>query len=255
MNTDISDFLNAWEYDSKNTIRKIKTEDGRELLQVRKPLGIEQYELDGRPDGKKPFGKEFVLTEYLDRLQRHLKLPGDEGFSISKDDYALLHEEAIFIYNRYLILFQIGDYERTVRDTEHNLKVCEFLESYYSDKEDGSRLLQYKPYILRMNAVSRSLICMKQHMNELARSILEDALNEIQNMQEINNMTFQFEKMRSLNYIKAMLDEISDNKKITMVDSLKMELDNAIKIENYEKAAELRDQIRRLAKNSEAATE
>jgi len=42
--------------------------DGRPIMQVRTPLGIEQYELDGRPDGRHPHDMESVLDFQHARL-------------------------------------------------------------------------------------------------------------------------------------------------------------------------------------------
>ena len=69
MSADITDILREWEYDSDNQIRIVQAEDGRQVLQVRQPMGIEQYELDGRPDGKRPFGKDTALEEFQARLE------------------------------------------------------------------------------------------------------------------------------------------------------------------------------------------
>ena len=41
MNEDISKILSDWEFDSENQVRIIKADDGRDVLQVRQPLGIE----------------------------------------------------------------------------------------------------------------------------------------------------------------------------------------------------------------------
>ena len=109
-------------------------------------------------------------------------------------------------------------------------------------------LLQYKPYILRINAVARAMLAIKQQMTMLGKEIIEDAITEIKNLPEINNMTFQFEKIRSLNYLKVTLSQLDETKTITMLDQLKLELEDAVKIENYEKAAEIRDRIQELTK-------
>ncbi len=250
MNQDISQLLKEWPYNPSSNIRLIKINDETEVLQVRKPLGIEQYELTGRPDGKRPFGKESVLEHFEDELVRHRRTSGgDKGFSLSHEDFLTLQEEALLNYYRYVILFQIGDMERTVRDTEQNLKICELVENYCAAPEDRDQVLQYKPYILRINAVSRAMIAMKQGLTTLSKEIVEAAMSEIKTMPEINNITFQFEKMRSLNYLKVTLTELDNNKTASQLDQLKLELEDAVKIENYEKAAEIRDKIQEMTKN------
>ena len=43
---DVRRLLENWPYDPDKNIRVLRGRDGRELLQVRLPLGLEQYELD-----------------------------------------------------------------------------------------------------------------------------------------------------------------------------------------------------------------
>ncbi len=250
MNQDISKLMQDWPYNPSSNIRIIKINDETEVLQVRKPLGIEQYELDGRPDGTRPQGKDSIIEYYEEKLVRHRKSQGsDQGFEVKHEDFLLLQEEALYNYYRYVILFQIGDMDRTIRDTELNLKICDFVDSYCKNTEDRDQLLQYKPYIIRINAVARAMIAMKQGMTTLSREIVEAAVTEIRNLTEINNITFQFEKVRSLNYLKVTLSELDTDKSFTRLEALKLELEDAVKIENYEKAAEIRDRIQELTKN------
>ncbi len=246
MSRDITDILREWEYEPGNQIRIIQADDGREVLQVRQPLGIEQYELDGRPDGKRPFGKRSVLDEYLRRLDNYVETHGgDEGFVITHDDFLLLQSEAIIYYFRYLVLFQIGDFVRTARDTEHNLKICDLVEDFSDNEEDKREMLQYRPYIVRMNAMARAMISLGSGMKSAAKDILESAIESIESMPEIDTPAFQFEKVRSVNYLKSALRQMSEEKESPIAE-LKRELERAVEEENYEKAAELRDRIKEL---------
>jgi len=251
MDIDISPILNAWEYNPEKNVRIIKIGKRKEVLQVRKPLGIEQYEMDGRPDGKKPFAKDSVLTEYLERLKKYKsKNKTDKGFIINHDNFLVLYQEGLLFYYRYLILFQVGDFKRTVRDTEHNLKICTLIKKYCQNIEDQIQQLQYRPYIIRINAIANAMLSVKQNMHIIAKEIIDSAINEIRNLDEIKNMTFQFEKIRSLNYLKVTLTQITD-KQLSKIDKLKLELEDAVKIENYEKAAEIRDKINELVNEPE----
>lgn len=127
---DLSDFFRSWKYDSDNQVRIIKADDGRDVLQIRQPLGVEQYELDGRPDGQTPEGHSSWLELFQERLERHIEENGSEaGFALSHDDFLLLQNEGLLNYYRYLVLFQIGDFERTARDTGQNLALCELVRS------------------------------------------------------------------------------------------------------------------------------
>ena len=248
MKVDITGLLREWEYDPDNYIRVLKLQDGREVLQVRQPLGIEQYELNGRPDGKKPFEKESVLKEYLDRLEYHkLLFSTDDNFELNFEDFILLQDEGMLYYARYLLLYQIGDFHKTVKDTEHNLLICDLVEKYLHDEEVKNELLQYKPYILKINAISWAMIKVRNNLASVAKDILKSAIELIRNIPDINTPTFKLEKQRSLDSLKETLMQVSEED-FAEINELEMELTRAVEKENYELAAELRDQINKLKK-------
>ena len=248
---DITKILESWEFDADNQVRIIQADDGRDVLQIRQPLGIEQYELDGRPDGKIPEGRECYLDFLQEQLQEFTRANGtDEGFQVTREQFRTLQNEGIIYYYHYLILFQIGDFERTVRDTEHNLQICELVEKYAESDEDKNEILQYRPYILRMFAIAKAMISLHRQLKAAAQEILESAIDEIENMAPIDTPAFQFERIRSLKYLRSTLKQVLEQK-MSPLDQLKKQLDSAVEEENYELAAELRDKIRTLKKEFE----
>jgi len=248
---DITDILESWEFDPDNQVRIIQANDGREVMQIRQPLGIEQYELDGRPDGKTHEGKECYLELLQEKLQEYTEANGtDEGFQVFHEQFQLLQNEGIIYYYRYLVLFQIGDFERTARDTEHNLQICDLLDKYAENEDDKKEILQYRPYILRMFAIAKAMISLHQQLKAAAKEILESAIEEIENMPNIDTPAFQFERIRSLKYLRSTLKQVLEQK-VSPLDKLRKELDAAVEEENYELAAELRDKIRTLKKEFE----
>jgi hypothetical protein len=246
MNPDITELLEEWPYDPESSVRMIAANDGRNVLQVRLPLGIEQYELDGRPDGIKPHGHPTYLDFIESRLQEFVReYRTDTGFIVSHEEFQRLHEEGTLFYYRYLLLFQVNDFERVLRDTSHNLRICALVEKYVESPEDKNTLLQYKPYILRMNALARSMLLIQRREEERAKEVLSTTIEQIRSLPEVDSPTFQFEKIRSINYLTATLKQLLGDREDTL-ERLKKELEKAVKEENYELAARLRDQIREL---------
>ena len=246
MSFDLTALLRDWPYEADDNMRIVEAQDGRNVLQVRQPLGIEQYELDGRPDGERPFNGESVVAELDVRLAKHKEAAGDdEGFELTHDDCALMQNEGILYYYRYLLLFQLNDFERVVRDTEHNLRICALLENYCTDKEDRNAVLQFKPYIIRMNAMARTMQHARGEDSGEAREILEQAIAEIQALEKIDSPAFQFERVRSVNYLRSARDQIAD-RPTDPRKKLEHELRQAVDDENYERAAQIRDRIREL---------
>lgn len=247
MSSDITRLLEEWPYDSDDNVRIVAAEDGRSVLQVRQPLGIEQYELDGRPDGMRLEAHDTVLDEIEHRLAEYELTHGsEEGFEISEDDATQLHNEGVLYYYRYLLLFQLNDFERVIRDTSHNLRICDVLERHAVEASDAEDVLQFKPYIYRMHAAASAMDHMEREESSEAREILEEAIDTIQNMEEIDTPAFQFERVRSVSFLRTALEQIEETISDPVV-RLRKELDAAIRQEDYEEAARLRDSIRELS--------
>ena len=243
MNKDIAELLREWKYDPENTTRFVDSDGGRQVLQVRMPLGIEQYELDGRPDGTEPYGRESMLDEIEFRLQKFIEEHGeDSGFVIEHEDFEEIHAEGILYYYRYLLLFQIGDYKRTTRDTEHNLRICSLVEKYCTSAEDKESLLQYKPYIIRVNALSRSMLYLGDNDKRSALAAIQTAIDEIEADESLSSMVYRFERDRSLEQLRGTIEQLSKFAKGD-VERLEAQLEEAVENEDYEKAAKLRDRI------------
>jgi len=241
----LSHILNSWPYDAKNNVRFIRNGNGSELMQIRLPLGIEQYNLNGRPDGQKPEGGNNFLEIY----QRREKATKESGeiLVLGDEDFRALREESLLYYYRYLILFQLGYYRRVVRDTDHNLKICLIVDRYYQS-DGGKELLQYRPYIHRINAVSSAMICLEENREDRAIETLKRGITDIEDLRSIDSQVFEFEKSRS---IRLLVDVIRQVRTIyTRVgkkafrESLAEELGRAIATEDYERAALIRDQLK-----------
>ncbi len=246
MSEDLTSLLTSWEYDPNETTRIINAEDGRKVLQVRLPLGIEQYELDGRPDGERPFGADSVVDHIEAEISVHVAEMGDDSaFRIDHVAAGDLQNEGVLFYYRYLLLFQLNDFERVARDTAHNLRLCSLLERYCDSDTDRNAVLQFKPYILRMNAISRAMLSIQNEIKDVAEGIVRQAIRQIEDLDDIDSPAFRFEKARSVTYLESALRQI-DKQPLNRKDELRIELEEAVDNEEYERAAQLRDQLRNL---------
>ena len=247
MRYDISEILRAWGYDRLSNTRKIKGKDGKEKIQIRLPLGIEQFEVDGRPDGKRPYGKESLLEYYRAKVEVHKKREGtDEGFALTIKDCSRLYEEGLLYYYRYVLFFQLKDYERVVRDTQRNIEYFDFVKEYATEEEDKVAVEQYRPYIIRMNVLGKGLAHLERKEYEEALTKTEEGIRTIESLPHMENATFTYEKGRSLGILRSIAKEILGKRPLSEKDELQKNLQEAIAQENYERAAQLRDRIQKL---------
>ncbi len=144
----------------------------------------------------------------------------------------------------------MSDFGRVVRDTEHNLKICEITEMYGTANNLRLSILQFRPFIIKLNSISRAMISLQKNVKELARDILEKAVVTLKSLPEINTSIFIVEKKRSITYLETALKQLGYCKSDS-VDCMTKELMAAVESEDYEKAAELRDRIKQLSKEIE----
>ena len=243
---DLRPLFDAWPFDSADDLRVVRGNDGRELLQVRTPLGIEQYEVDGRPDGQRPHEMESELEFQLARLAK-AKAAGEEaGFKIGAEDCMELFNEGVLYYYRYVRFFQLKDWPRTARDTARNLRMFDLVRRYAERAEDRAQLEQWRPYVLRMNTVARAMIALDNRQHESARKIVAEAVEGIESLPEMDNPTFQFERDRSLTALRDLAKQIERSRPLSELERLQRQLQEAVATEQFERAADLRDRIRAL---------
>ena len=242
INPDLKAILESWAYDPDDCVRVVTLADGREVMQVRLPLGIEQYELNGRPDGQRPHDAESAFDYHLERSQQ----AGAAKFQLSPDDCVELFNEGVLYYYRYLHLFQINDWARTARDTDRNLLLFDFVRNHATREEDQHYLEQWRPYVLRINAVAAAMLELAEDCHQKALLIVKTATDKIEALPDIDEDTFKFERQRSLDALHDLAEQIETTMPQTELQKLEAQLDAAVTAEHYEDAAKLRDRIRHL---------
>ncbi len=243
---DLRRLLESWPYDPDHDARLMRGEDGRAILQIRTLLGIEQYELDGRPDGSRPHGKESALEFYQQRLERARAEGKEEDFHLSPDECGELFNEGTLYYFRYVRLFQLKDWERTIRDTRRNLTVFDLVHRYARREEDQQFLEKWRPYILRV--CSSATVMQELERNAYARALelANDGIRQIEALDTLEDETFEFEQQRSLTALRELVAQIEKNRPLSEVEKLEHQLHRAIERQEFEQAARLRDRIRAL---------
>jgi len=251
---DLRDWLRDWPYDPERNARIVRGSDGREIMQVRTPLGIEQLELQGRPDGLRPHNAESALDFYQAKFDRLSAQGKADAFHLSPSECAELFEEGTLVYLRYLHLFQLRDWPRAIRDTDRNLRLFDFVHEHARREEDRHHLEQWRPYLLRMNAIARSMLEWENGRHTAALQIARDAITRIEALPEQENETFQYERQRSLEALQDLIQQIEQTQPLSEMELLERELHQAVEAEEFERAATLRDRIRLLRHNADPRT-
>jgi hypothetical protein len=250
---DLQGLLAGWPYDPDHDARIVRGVDGREILQVRTPVGIEQLEMKGRPDGVHPNGTESFLEFHRQRLAEAKAAGREAEFELEADDCAELFAEGTLYYFRYVRLFQLHRWAETVRDTTRNLRLFDFVRRHAAREEDQRNLEKWRPYILRMNGAASALMTLEKGAHQQALEAVQAAIRRIEDLEELEDETFVFERARSLDALRELVAQIQQARPVSALERLEKQLRRAIDRQEFERAAELRDRLREMKSRQPAA--
>jgi len=249
MDFDISHLLEKWDYQpGQVVVRKFKGKDGTQKIQLRVDLGLLQMNAEGRPDGKQPFGQPSLFDFYQTKLYKHLSAHdgSDEEFKLKTEDCSRLQLEALQYHHRYICLLQLADYAGVIRDAERNLAVFNFVGKHADSEELAWSLKQFQPQLLMILTRARAMQSLESNDYGVAIEQVEQGLEDIRSFYREHSRSELIEQSGELQSLESWLTEIRANKPLSAREKLERALSEAVKREDYEKAARVRDALRDL---------
>lgn len=249
MSFDISDVLDQWDYQPGDiAVRKFIGKDGREKIQLRVDLGILQMNAAGRPDGKKPMGHPSLLEfyQYRHKQYRDAHDGSDGGFRLSAEDCTKMQLEALQYHHRSICFLQLADHPAVKRDTDRNLAVFDFVNRFAESPELAWSLQQFRPQLLMMRtrAVATPLLQAKDFNGAIER--IEDGLESIREFYRELGRADLLEESHEVLSLEDWLEDVQQKRPLSKRERLEQQLVQALEREDYEKAAQVRDKLRKL---------
>ncbi|TAN38039.1 MAG: hypothetical protein EPN23_03560 [Verrucomicrobia bacterium] len=241
MSEDLNHILRDWDFDPQRvTARWVRTEDGYVAVQLRMDLGVFQMQPSGRPDGQKPHGAPTLLQHYLTLEQT---LPAhDPALRLDEKNCGALQQEAMQFYYRYIACFALREFDCVIRDTNHNLKIIQYV-IRHAPEEMRRAFLPFYPYVRMMNARARAEKAMSGQRFDEALVALDTARAEIETFCTEHELSDLPVAAPALATLHELTEQISKRRPRSKTERLREELDRAVASENYERAALLRDQL------------
>jgi hypothetical protein len=249
MDFDISRLLEAWDYQpGQVVVRKFAAKDGTEKIQLRVDLGVLQMNAEGRPDGKRPFGYTSLFEHYQARLYKYLAAHegSSEGFVLKPEDCAKLQLEALQYHHRYICLLQLEDYPGVIRDAERNLAVFDFVDKHAESEELAWSLRQFAPQLLMILTRARASQALQSEDYTLGIRLVEEGLEQIRGFYREAGQGEASEQSGELFSLQDWLEEIRSKRPLSRRERLEKALEEAVKSEDYERAAKVRDELKNL---------
>jgi hypothetical protein len=251
MSKDLNDLLRDWPYQpGQLQVRKIVGNDGKPKLQLRLDMGILQMEMTGRPDGHRPHDVESSLI-YQQERSRETEASGQK-FTLTPDEVADLQAEGIQFYHRYVALYQLEDWKGVMRDTRRNLEMFNFVVKYSPSEEVAWTVDQFRPYVLMMNTRAKAYLALGKDDFDSAIGHVERGIEKIERFLRDHQHPELAEENAEVTVLREWLKELQQkvSSKPTVpaspIEQMRKEMEKAVRAEQYERAAELRDAIKAL---------
>ena len=268
MSHDIDPILGQWPYrPDEITVRVIEGDGGRKKIQLRLDLGLLQMEFDGRPDGRQIHGAESWLAYHQRRQQDHdAANPDGAPYLLEPEDCGELLREGVQYYHRYICFWHLGFYELCARDTERNLRLFAFVREHARHDRDKLRFDQWRPYVTMMHARAVATPLAELEQWDAVANVLDAGIRGIERFLEEYNQVDQAANVGELTFLRRWKEEIAAKIEQeggateasavltpTPADrsaDLRAQIESAVVEERYEDAAMLRDELRRLDRES-----
>ena len=275
MSKDISPILAGWDYDPANaTVRIVGGDDGRDKIQLRVDLGVLQMEIDGRPDGKRPEGYTSWL-DYYEAQQKEFDSahPDMASYELGGEDCARLWQESVQYYHRYLSFWHLKLFELCRRDTSRNLRLFAFIRKHVEDRKSILQFDQWRPYVILMHTRATAVPVLEKDNYLEALKVIDAATEDIVDFLEEYEQSHRAEQCVELTELHRWHDQVVASMEKDAAQGadqddqrpqaphepgehfseevLRRKLEDAIAAEEFEKAAGIRDEIRRIADRSD----
>lgn len=241
--------LADWPYEFGEVIARIVPGvDNREVLQLRVEMGILQMEVSGRPDGSRPGGHSTCL----DWLHAAMVEEGDD-FELDGRRCLEIDREFVQFFHRRVAWLALRQFDRAVADADHTLTLMDFSSLHAPDVDWAEMHEQYRPFVLFHRTQAAALDELEKNGPQGAVAEIDAGISSIRAAllasaeEELDDEDLdEDELVAKLTEMKSAISE-----QYQVEPSLREQLAQAIANEQYERAAQLRDQMSRKSRRRE----
>jgi len=235
----IDRILSDWPFETGQlSARDVKGADGRNVLQMRIDMGLMQMEIEGRPDGARPSGAD----SYLDYLIAMVIHKGDD-FELDEEECIEVDREFVQYYHRRICWLTLKEYRKAVLDAEHTLQLMDFCREHSPDEQWTLSHEQYRPFVLFHHTQATALAELDDKDAEAAISAINTGLDRFRDIYEEIDAEEEFEEDELVQRLEELRESLRE--KYDVGQTLNEKLADAVATEQYELAAQLRDEINR----------
>ncbi len=234
--------LREWSFDPQSlSVRLVKGDDGRDVIQVRVDLGVLQLETEGRPDGEKPNG----TPTFLDALREVEQ--ADPDFIMDDQQCFEADREFVQFYHRRVAWLRLQYYHRAVQDANHTLAMMDMCRDHSDDEDWTMSHEAYRPYVMFHRTQAAALAALDDSGAEEAVAAINEGLDAMRAVYVEHDSEDQFDE----DELVVRLIELRESlrQEYAVGQTLSERLKEAVASEQYELAAKLRDELAKRHQN------
>ncbi len=242
MKQDIDHVLAGWEFKPGAVqARLVQARDGRQVIQMRVDLGVLQLETAGRPDGTRPAGHQT----YFDALQQKARSAARAGdtFVLSEAQAEEADREFVQYYHRRVSWLALRQYDRAVRDADHTLAFMDFVKRHSPSEEYTRAHEQYRGFVLFQRTQAAAALEVEHDHPDRAVDAIRAGLERMREFFAEHDLEEQMDEDGMVQHLRRIETTVREQYHISA--TLREQLDAAVAQEDYERAAELRDALKR----------
>ena len=204
---------------------------------MRIEMGILQLETSGRPDGERPGGADSYYDYLIGRV-----IEEGEDYALSDEECAQTDREFIQFYHRRICWLSLRKYRQAVEDADHTLGLMDFCRKHSSDEPWTISHEQYRPFVLFHRTQATSLAELEAAGPEAAIQALNEGLEQLNAVFFQHDAEEGFEQDELVSRLRKLRESLRDE--FDVGRTLQEQLADAIAAEQYELAAQLRDELK-----------
>jgi hypothetical protein len=243
VNQDIDNVLQGWEHKPGVVqARLVAAHDGREIIQMRVELGVLQLETIGRPDGGRPHG-HLTYFDHLQHLSHKASARKTRSFVLNEEQCQDADREFIQFYHRRICWLALRQYARALRDADHTLAFMDFVKAHSPTPEYTEAHEQYRGFVLFQRTQAASALQVEQNHPEQAIDEVRRGLERLGAFFAERDQAEHLDEDGMVQHLRRI--EAALREQYHVGATLREQLDQAVAREDYERAAQLRDALKR----------
>jgi len=242
VNQDIDFILQDWEYKPGMVqARLVQTRTNRQVIQMRVDLGVLQIETASRPDGARPHG----FPTYFNYLQEQARIVQKTGqaFVLSEEQCQESDREFVQFYHRRICWLALRQYARALADADHTLGFMDFVGKHAPSDDYRQAHEQYRGFVLFQRTQAAAAFAVEKENPEGAIDEIRSGLELLRTFFAAYELEEQMEDDGMVQHLRQI--ESNLRQQYNIESTLHEQLAQAVADEDYEKAAQIRDAMKR----------